>query len=69
MSKGSIAGLGLGAAVVFAVLVWAVFALLVGFGLIPFVATFGVSLPFWPTFLTVILANSMFGKSVQGAAK
>jgi hypothetical protein len=54
------------AAIVFAVIVFALFALLGGVGLIPFVAAmWGVHLPFWPTFFTVVLANTVFGKSVQ----
>lgn len=58
------------ALLIFAVLVIALFALLVGVGLIPFVsAAFGVHLPFWPTLFTVMLANMVFGKSAAQEAK
>lgn len=67
MSKGSEQGFA--AVLVFAVLVIALFALLVGVGLIPFAAAFGVHLPFWPTLFTVMLANMVFGKSAAQEAK
>ena len=68
MSKSSEQGFA--AVLVFAVLVIALFSLLVGVGLIPFVAVaFGVHLPFWPTLFTVMLANMVFGKSAVQEAK
>ena len=68
MSKDN-SGAKLVAAIIFAALVFATFALLVGVGLIPFAAVFGINLPFWPTFFTIILANMVFGKSVQVATR
>lgn len=68
MSKSS--GQDFAALLVFAVLVIGLFALLVGVGLIPFVAAaFGVHLPFWPTLFTVMLANVVFGKSAVQESK
>ena len=68
MSKSSEQGFAV--VLVFAVLVIALFALLVGVGLIPFVAAaFGVHLPFWPTLFTVMLANAVFGKSAAQETK
>lgn len=54
--------LGLGTSITIFVLFWGINAALIGFGVIPLVAAAsGVTLPFWPTLFTMILANALFG--------